>query len=187
MTELMYGYYSDDYEKKKPYLLKMIEVCDGRKAKEWYYECKKVLESSDFEKESEQLHDWLKKKNVHDYLQLRIDEGNTEEALNYLKEHPSRRHYYFSIDYNHSLTKQLAHDYPKEITDLYWKECEGLCVTSNKKNYMLVTGILKEIKAICIKEGLQQEWATEFAAFMEKHRRKSLLIGYIGAEKKLQS
>ena len=52
---------------------------------------------------------------------------------------------------------------------------------------MLATGILKEIKAICIKEGLQQEWATEFAAFMEKHRRKSLLIGYIGAEKKLQS
>lgn len=187
MTELMYGYYSDDYEKKKPYLLKMIEVCDGRKAREWYDECKKVLENSDFEKESEHLHDWLKKKNVHDYLQLRIDEGNTEEALNYLKEHPSRRDYYFGIDYNHSLTKQLARDYPKEITALYWKECEGLCVTSNKKNYMLATGILKEIKAICIKEGLQQEWATEFAAFMEKHRRKSLLIGYIGAEKKLQS
>ena len=186
MTELMYGYYSDDYEKKKPYLLKMVEVCDGRMAKDWYDECKRVLISSDFEKKSKYLHDWLKKKNVHDYLQLRIDEGNTKEVLAYLMEHPSNSGY-FSIDYNHNLTKQLTSIYPKEIKNLYWKECERLCVTSNKKNYVSATGILKEIQTICKKEGLQQDWKTEFAAFMERHRRKRLLMGYINAEKKLQS
>ena len=187
MTKLMYEYYSENYEKKKPYLLKMIEVCDGKRAKEWYDECKRILTSADFEKESEQLHEWLKKKNVHDYLQLRIYEGNTEEVLKYLKEHPSRRDYYFSIDYNHNLTKQLVSKYPKDIVSIYWKECEGLCVTSNKKNYMEATAILKEIKAICQKEGMQQEWSTAFASFLERHRRKSLLMGYVRAEKKLQS
>lgn len=187
MTKLMYEYYSENYEKKKPYLLKMIEVCDGKRAKEWYDECKRILTSADFEKESEQLHEWLKKKNVHDYLQLRIYEGNTEEVLKYLKEHPSRRDYYFGIDYNHNLTKQLASKYPKDIVSIYWKECEGLCVTSNKKNYMEATAILKEIKAICQKEGMQQEWSTAFASFLERHRRKRLLMGYVRAEKKLQS
>ena len=187
MTKLMYEYYSENYEKKKPYLLKMIEVCDGKRAKEWYDECKRMLTSADFEKESEQLHEWLKKKNVHDYLQLRIYEENTEEVLKYLKEHPSRRDYYFSIDYNHNLTKQLVSKYPKDIVSIYWKECEGLCVTSNKKNYMEATAILKEIKAICQKEGMQQEWSTAFASFLERHRRKSLLMGYVRAEKKLQS
>ena len=187
MTKLMYEYYSENYEKKKPYLLKMIEVCDGKRAKEWYDECKRILTSADFEKESEQLHEWLKKKNVHDYLQLRIYEGNTEEVLKYLKEHPSRRDYYFSIDYNHNLTKQLVSKYPKDIVSIYWKECEGLCVTSNKKNYMEATAILKEIKAICQKEGMQQEWSTAFASFLERHRRKRLLMGYVRSEKKLQS
>lgn len=187
MTKLMYEYYSENYEKKKPYLLKMIEVCDGKRAKEWYDECKRILTSADFEKESEQLHEWLKKKNVHDYLQLRIYEGNTEEVLKYLKEHPSRRDYYFSIDYNHNLTKQLVSKYPKDIVSIYWKECEGLCVTSNKKNYMEATAILKEIKAICQKEGMQQEWSTAFASFLERHRRKRLLMGYVRTEKKLQS
>lgn len=187
MTKLMYEYYSENYEKKKPYLLKMIEVCDGKRAKEWYDECKRILTSADFEKESEQLHEWLKKKNMHDYLQLRIYEGNTEEVLKYLKEHPSRRDYYFSIDYNHNLTKQLVSKYPKDIVSIYWKECEGLCVTSNKKNYMEATAILKEIKAICQKEGMQQEWSTAFASFLERHRRKRLLMGYVRAEKKLQS
>ena len=187
MTKLMYEYYSENYEKKKPYLLKMIEVCDGKRAKEWYDECKRILTSADFEKESEQLHEWLKKKNVHDYLQLRIYEENTEEVLKYLKEHPSRRDYYFSIDYNHNLTKQLVSKYPKDIVSIYWKECEGLCVTSNKKNYMEATAILKEIKAICQKEGMQQEWSTAFASFLERHRRKRLLMGYVRAEKKLQS
>ena len=187
MTKLMYEYYSENYEKKKPYLLKMIEVCDGKRAKEWYDECKRILTSADFEKESEQLHEWLKKKNVHDYLQLRIYEGNTEEVLKYLKEHPSRRDYYFGIDYNHNLTKQLVSKYPKDIVSIYWKECEGLCVTSNKKNYMEATAILKEIKAICQKEGMQQEWSTAFASFLERHRRKRLLMGYVRAEKKLQS
>lgn len=187
MTKLMYEYYSENYEKKKPYLLKMIEVCDGKRAKEWYDECKRILTSADFEKESEQLHEWLKKKNVHDYLQLRIYEGNTEEVLKYLKEHPSRRDYYFSIDYNHNLTKQLVSKYPKDIVGIYWKECEGLCVTSNKKDYMEATAILKEIKAICQKEGMQQEWSTAFASFLERHRRKRLLMGYVRAEKKLQS
>ena len=187
MTKLMYEYYSENYEKKKPYLLKMIEVCDGKRAKEWYDECKRILTSVDFEKESEQLHEWLKKKNVHDYLQLRIYEGNTEEVLKYLKEHPSRRDYYFSIDYNHNLTKQLVSKYPKDIVSIYWKECEGLCVTSNKKDYMEATAILKEIKAICQKEGMQQEWSTAFASFLERHRRKRLLMGYVRAEKKLQS
>ena len=187
MTKLMYEYYSENYEKKKPYLLKMIEVCDDKRAKEWYDECKRILTSADFEKESEQLHEWLKKKNVHDYLQLRIYEGNTEEVLKYLKEHPSRRDYYFSIDYNHNLTKQLVSKYPKDIVSIYWKECEGLCVTSNKKNYMEATAILKEIKAICQKEGMQQEWSTAFASFLERHRRKRLLMGYVRAEKKLQS
>ena len=174
MTKLMYEYYSENYEKKKPYLLKMIEVCDGKRAKEWYDECKRILTSADFEKESEQLHEWLKKKNMHDYLQLRIYEGNTEEVLKYLKEHPSRRDYYFSIDYNHNLTKQLVSKYPKDIVSIYWKECEGLCVTSNKKNYMEATAILKEIKAICQKEGMQQEWSTTFASFLERHQRKRL-------------
>ena len=187
MTKLMYEYYSENYEKKKPYLLKMIEVCDGKRAKEWYDECKRILTSADFEKESEQLHEWLKKKNMHDYLQLRIYEGNTEEVLKYLKEHPSRRDYYFSIDYNHNLTKQLVSKYPKDIVSIYWKECEGLCVTSNKKNYMEATAILKEIKAICQKEGMQQEWSTTFASFLERHQRKRLLMGYVRAEKKLQS
>ena len=187
MTKLMYEYYYENYEKKKPYLLKMIEVCDGKRAKEWYDECKRILTSADFEKESEQLHEWLKKKNVHDYLQLRIYEGNTEEVLKYLKEHPSRRDYYFSIDYNHNLTKQLVSKYPKDIVSIYWKECEGLCVTNNKKNYMEATAILKEIKAICQKEGMQQEWSTAFASFLERHRRKRLLMGYVRAEKKLQS
>lgn len=187
MTKLMYEYYSENYEKKKPYLLKMIEVCDGKRAKEWYDECKRILTSADFEKESEQLHEWLKKKNVHDYLQLRIYEGNTEEVLKYLKEHPSRRDYYFSIDYNHNLTKQLVSKYPKDIVSIYWKECEGLCVISNKKDYMEATAILKEIKAICQKEGMQQEWSTAFASFLERHRRKRLLMGYVRAEKKLQS
>ncbi|SCW77055.1 hypothetical protein SAMN02910400_02342 [Lachnospiraceae bacterium C10] len=112
---------------------------------------------------------------------------NYEKKKPYLKEHPSRRDYYFGIDYNHNLTKQLVSKYPKDIVSIYWKECEGLCVTSNKKDYMEATAILKEIKAICQKEGMQQEWSTAFASFLERHRRKRLLMGYVRAEKKLQS
>lgn len=187
ITKLMYEYYSDDYDKKKPYLLKMITVCNGRNAKEWFDECKRVLTFSDFKNESKKLHELLKKKNLHDYLQLMIDEGNLKEALNYLNEHPSNIDNYFGIDFNHNLSKQLAGKYPKEISSLYWMECERLCITSNKKNYIKATSILKEIKSICIKAELQQEWTSAFTAFMEKHRRKKLLMGYINTEKQLKN
>ena len=186
MTRLMYEYYSDDYEKKKPYLLKMIEVCRDYDAKEWYDECKKVLTLSDFEKESERLHECLKERNTEDYLQLRIDEGNTEEVLDFLKKSSLRSGYYYGLNYGHYLAEQLASDYPKDVADMYWRECESLCTTSNKNRYMRATYILKEIKSICEKAGLQQEWAVAFDSFMENHSRRKLLMGYINEEEELK-
>lgn len=179
MVKLMYEYYKADYDKMKPYLLQMMEVCDSREARKWYDECKKNLTEDDFGNVSKMLHKLLKDKNTHDYLQLLIEEGHLGEVLDYLKSNPSLNNSYWGADYDHNLSKQLASAYPVDIINIYWSECERLCVVSNKKNYMRAASILKEIKTICNKKNLQAEWETRFSAFKEKHKRKSLLMGYI--------
>lgn len=184
MVGLMYEYYSDDYDKKKPYLLKMPEVCDSRDIRKWFDECKNQLSEEDFCKSAESLYAILKKRNIHDYLQLRIDEGSLHEVWEYLRDNPQRM-YGYSVDMGHNLTKQIADAYPKEVCTQYWKECEMLCSQSNKKNYMAAVQVLVEIKSISRKHKLLDDWESTYSAFLERHRRKGLLMGYIREQRGL--
>ncbi len=52
VVQLMFEHYKADYDRKKEYLLKMVEVCDGRKVRQWYEVCKQELHSKDFGKVS---------------------------------------------------------------------------------------------------------------------------------------
>lgn len=184
MVQLMYQYYQDDYAEKTKYLLKMIEVCETRSLRKWFNECKKVLSDSDFQKHSDYLYSIFKKRNLHDYLQLRIEEGNLQEVLVKLQE-SSIANYGYGLDSSHELSKKLAEAYPLEICERYWKECESLCYQSNKKNYMRAVSILKEIKTIMIKHQFSDKWNIKYAEFLERHRRKTLLMGYLKSEKML--
>lgn len=182
MVQLMYQYYQNDYTKKTKYLLKMIESCETRSIRKWFDECKKVLSDSDFQKKSDYLYSTFKKRNLHDYLQLRIEEGNLQEVLLKLQE-SSVASYGYGLDSGHELSKKLAEAYPLEICERYWKECESLCYQSNKKNYMRAVCILKEIKSIMIKHQFSDKWDIKYAEFLDRHGRKSLLIGYLQSEK----
>ncbi len=183
MARLMYQYYSSDYKKKKPYLLKAMELCDSREARKWFDECRNTLTSEDFHRESDAVYSVLKKKSIQDYLQVRIEEGALDEVLKYLREHPSRGNMYYSVDQDHKISCQLTKAFPGEICTLYWNECESLCAMTQKKQYMQAVAVLKEIKRIRKQSGMETEWKTEYNAFLERHRRKSTLIGYIRAEK----
>ncbi len=184
MVELLYQYYQDNYTEKIKYLLKMIEVCETRSLRKWFDECKNTLTNSDFEKHSNYLYTTFKKRNLHDYLQLRLEEGNLQEVLEQLQE-SSMASYGYGVDSGHELSRQLADTYPIEICERYWKECEQLCYQSNKKNYMSAVYILKEIKIILTKHQLTDKWNMKYAEFLDRHKRKSLLMGYLKTEKML--
>lgn len=182
MVRLMYQYYANDYDKKKEYLIKMLEVCDIGQLRIWFDECKNVLTKEDFSTQSKHLYQVLKKRNLHTYLRVKIDEGYLQEVYEILQAEPMR-FYGYGLDAEHSLTKHLADKYPVEICNRYWMECEGLCAKSSKKNYMQAVEILKEIRKILVKHKLKEEWDSAYAAFLEKNKRKSLLMGYIQAQK----
>ena len=186
MVELMLDFYSDDYYRKKEYLLKMPELCDNRDTKKWFERCRSELSEEDFNIHRRHLYAILQKRNMHDYLQQKIDDGELQEVWDYLKSYPPRLNG-FGVDEGHNLTKQLADAYPQEICEQYWKECEILCSQSNKKNYSKAVHILVEIKKICKKHKMTEEWKSRYYAFLEKHKRKPLLMGYIQSEKALQS
>ncbi len=178
MVQLMYQYYEDDYTEKKKYLLKIIEVCDTSSLGKWFNECKKVLSENDFQEQSNYLYATFKKRNLQDYLRLRIEEGHLQEVLAKLQE-SSITGYGYSLDSSHELSGKLAEVYPLEICERYWKECESLCSQSNKKNYMRAVVILKEIKMIMLKHQFSGKWNIKYTEFLERHSRKSLLIGYL--------
>lgn len=184
IVELMYQYYQDDYTKKKKYLLRMIELCGIRSLRKWFDECKQVLCEDDFKKQADYLYATFKKRNLHDYLQLKIEEGNLQEVLIELQE-ASNTYYRYDLDSNHELSRKLTEVYPLEICELYWKECEKMCYQSNKKNYMKAVDILEEIKSIMIKHEFSDKWNIKYGEFLERHKRKSLLMGYLKSEEML--
>ena len=182
MVELMYHYYKDNHTEKKKYLLKMIEVCKAKNIRKWFDECKEVLSKEDFQEHAAHLYSVFKERNLRDYLKLKIEEGNLEEVLNELQ-NPSTTSFGYNIDCSHELSKQLAEAYPMEICELYWKECEKLCCQSDKYNYINAVNVLKEIHFILKKHQLSNEWNTRFADFLNRHRKKRILMGYIKEEK----
>ena len=185
MTRLMSEYYADDYEKRRPYLLRMPEVCRDEETKKWVDTCRRELTPEDYNQASGRLYALLRKKAPADYLQLRIDEESFDEVLEYLREHPNRPGSCWEVDQGHKLSKQLVNRYPQEVCGLYWRECEGLCATVKQGYYPQAVSILKEIRRICIKYHMEAAWQTEFALFTERHRRKRTLMGLIAAEKGL--
>ena len=185
MTRLMVEYYADDYERMKPYLLKMPEVCRRKETKKWFDACRSGLTAEDLADASGRLYELLKTKAPADYLQLRIDEGFTDEVLRYLKEHFAVPDDYYSVDRGHILSRQLSFRYPEEVCTLYWRECESLCALTNKKYYPGAVSVLKEIKKICGKSHMEADWQAKYDAFTERHRRKKCLMELIGKEKSL--
>ena len=185
MVQMMMDYYADDYDRKKEFLLKMPEVCGFREIRKWFDRCRSELRPEDFQRHQKHLYTVIKKRSMADYLQLKIDDGDLQEVFDYLSSCPPRV-VGTGIDENHNLSKQLANAYPKEICERYWKECEVLCAHSNKNHYKRAAQILVEIKKICQKHKLMEEWNRTYQAFLEKNKRKPLLMGIIGAEKALQ-
>ena len=187
LAALLYAYYREDYEKKKPYLLETAESCEDREAGKWYEECKNVLKAEDFKKVQGRLLQQLKKKDFRTYLRTRIEEGHPEEALDALMNHQRQPNsWYDNPDRDHEISRLLTENYPKEIADMYWEECDDLCRTSNKSNYAHAVVILKEIRDISLHNDLEEEWSRRFRAFMEEHRRKRLLIQYIQLQSDLK-
>ena len=70
---------------------------------------------------------------------------------------------------------------------MYWQECERLCTEGNRDTYRHAVSILKEMRGICVANNKLEEWKQRFMNFMEKNKRKRILIGYIAEEKSLQS
>ncbi|MBO5620455.1 MAG: hypothetical protein J5959_02355, partial [Butyrivibrio sp.] len=89
---------------------------------------------------------------------------------------------FFDIDYGHDLSKQLSGSHPVDVCQIYWNQCDRLCSASNKKNYQQAVQVLKEIRAICKKNSMTDTWKRQFAEFVDKHQRKSLLMGYMKTE-----
>ena len=184
VTKQMYEYYADNYDRKKEFLLKMPEVCRSSEVKKWFDECRNKLAPEDYNEHKERLYTILKNRNPEEYLQLRLNEGNYEEVLEFLKHKPTD-FYGLRVDSNHRFSRQLAPIYPKEICAMYWEECELLCAFSNQKNYMAAVRILHEIKALCHDHGMEQDWENDYAAFLERHSRKRILMDVLAKEKDL--
>lgn len=87
--------------------------------------------------------------------------------------------------HNHTLSMQLVKVYPLEICKLYWQECETLCSQSNKQNYMQAVSLLEEIQVILKSHGFLDEWVSEYASFIKRHKSKTLLLGFIKCSKEL--
>ena len=187
LTSLLYAHYRDDYEKKKPYLLETAESCADREAGKWYEECKNVLKAEDFREVQDHLLQLLKKKDLGTYLKTRIEEGHPEDALASLRDNAGRQMYWYDDpDRDHEISRLLIKDYPEEIAEMYWKECGGLCLSSNKSNYAHAVVILKELRELCAHYDLEEEWNRRFHAFLEEHRRKRLLMQYIQLQSDLK-
>ena len=187
MVDLMCQYYKDDYEKRKPYLLKTVEVCGYSEVKNCYDRCQRELKTDDFKKERSHLQDIVKDRNISQYLDILMEEHREEEVLHQLLKHPFWRNYSNGVDENHRLTKRLVKKYPMEIYEMYWQECERLCTEGNRDTYRNAVSILKEMRGICVANNKLEEWKQRFMNFMEKNKRKRILIGYIAEEKNLQS
>jgi len=183
VVNLMCQYYKDDYEKRKPYLLKMVEVCDHAKIKQSYYICQRELKEDDFKQEHKHLQDVVKERSIPQYLDILIEENQEEEVLRQLQAHPFWRNSLNNMDRNHCLTKRLKKKYPMEVCEMYWQECETLCSEGKKDNYRYVVSVLKEIRDISDKNKKLDDWKQNFAIFVEKHKRKRILMEYIDKEK----
>ena len=114
-----------------------------------------------------------------------IEENQEEEVLRQLQAHPFWRNSLNNMDRNHCLTKRLKKKYPMEVCEMYWQECETLCSEGKKDNYRYVVSVLKEIRDISDKNKKLDDWKQNFAIFVEKHKRKRILMEYIDKEKSL--
>lgn len=186
MIDLMCQYYKDDYEKRKPYLLKTVEVCDSASVKHCYDRCRQELKEEDFAKERIHLQAVVKERHIPQYLDILMEEHREEEVLHQLQKHPFWRNSSNGVDENHRLTKRLIKKYPMEVYEMYWQECERLCNGGTRDNYRCAVSVLEEIRGICVANDILDEWKHRYIRFLETHKRKRILMGYIEEAKSLQ-
>ena len=182
IAEIMYRY-SSTYEEKREYVMQAFRECSLYDCRHWYDECCKVLNEADYKRREELLHDILRNKNYDAYLELRIEEGGTDEVLRALQK--AYRSVFRNTDREHQLTAKIADIYPEEVCDMYLSECTRLCSTSNSKHYQWTVDILCEIRDILLRNNLDRKWQEVFSSFRVQNKRKTTLIKMISTDKRL--
>lgn len=182
IAEIMYRY-SSTYEEKREYVMQAFRECSFYDCRHWYDECCKVLNEADYKRREELLHDILRNKNYDAYLELRIEEGGTDEVLRALQK--AYRSVFRNTDKEHQLTAKIADIYPEEVCDMYLSECTRLCSTSNSKHYQWTVDILCQIRDILLRNNLDRKWQEVFSSFRVQNKRKTTLIKMISTDKRL--
>lgn len=178
ITELMYHYYKEnkDYDNTKLMLMNLLNLKNVKNPKKWYYLCKENLTEKDFKKEEKNLLKLVKSHNLLEYLDISIEKGNYEEVLEALKTHPFSQYEWNYFDNEHKYSKQISDKYPKEIISLYWDETNIIISRGKEKNYIKALYVLKDIKQIMIKNNWHDEWEDIYKDFLEKHKKRTLLL-----------
>lgn len=168
-----------DYESKKKMLLLLLDTCDEREIKTWFQACGEELHREDWEREYESLLGKIRNRDLKYYLDICMETGREEEVLKYLQGDCRRVNDWYHVDYNQYFSDRLAEKYPDEILALWWRDVNNLLCVTNKKNYSMVAGFLKKIKALMKKNGRQAEWERKFAGLKEEHKRKKNFLAIV--------
>jgi len=180
MTELMYDYFKEHnyYENQREMLLELVQCCASKELGKWYKTCKVELEPEDWGKYEPKIMKMIKDKNLSEYLQICMENKNTEEVLGYLKKEQGFVGWN-SIDEEHRFSKPLSKLYPEEIVELYWREVRLNLNLKKEKGYRRAIAVLKEIRTIMRRNKQADEWDRKYAELVGEHKKKRLFMNMI--------
>lgn len=101
----------------------------------------------DFIENKKVLLEELKSKNLEEYYDICMENGKTEEVLEYTKQHLNFWGWQ-GLDLGHRYSKELAAEYPQDITEIYWKEVVYFTNLGKEKNYSHAVRVLREVREI---------------------------------------
>ena len=177
LTEMMYEYSKQrgEYENQRQMLTDMVSYCSEREVGKWYDLCEKEMKEADFRKLEEELQKTVKKRNITAYLDICMRKGRMKEVLDYILQARGFGSW-SNADSGHKYSKQLEKTYPREILEYYWKETEYYTCGGKRETYARAAGLLSDIQKLMAQNGWKAEWEKCYADYLERHKRKRLLM-----------
>ncbi|MDO9535248.1 MAG: hypothetical protein Q7J85_07950 [Bacillota bacterium] len=162
-----------DYAKGKEAMLKGLPFVGMNGYYDEYKRLKENLKGEDWQLVKERFLVSALQNSRRNYMQICIDEGMKEEALQALLGGLTRGRTRVIYDDHIEIANQLQKDYPQEIIDYYLEKARRQIPGGNRKTYREAAGYLAMAKGIYFGE-LQDKhaWEKQFAALKEEFRNR---------------
>ncbi|OCL25451.1 hypothetical protein U472_13970 [Orenia metallireducens] len=179
MLDRLFEYHKKqgDYKKAKDILQKSYKFIRNNGYYEEYKRAKEFLKENDFELLEDEIIKKAKDNNIEEYLEICLDKGSKEDALNILLDICSEESYYYWTNRFDNFAKRLKEEFPKQIVEYYWKSALRKIAQKKREEYRVAAIYLKEAKGIYIHLLEDRStWKKRFSALkLEFKRRRALL------------